>query len=150
MLYCWHASRVSTCLNDTSEHVWSSWILPSLHRFVCPYLSLGPLRHVMIPSLHTLWLDAAPTILHDGLCTAALTAALLPSYCCTAGTWDCLSRIYLEEGIGGFFKGLRSKILQTALNAALMLMLKEQLYSTTKSLLTTKNLKTVAQAVINA
>lgn len=55
------------------------------------------------------------------------------------GTWDALSTIYRQEGIGGFFKGLRSKILQTALNAALMLMLKEQVYSATKHLLSAKS-----------
>lgn len=38
-----------------------------------------------------------------------------------------------DEGVGGFFKGLKAKILQTALNAALMLMLKEQCYDFTKA-----------------
>lgn len=40
-----------------------------------------------------------------------------------------------EEGTAGFFKGLRAKILQTALNAALMLMLKEQCFNATKAAL---------------
>lgn len=69
------------------------------------------------------------------------------------GTWDALSTIYRQEGFGGFFKGLRSKILQTALNAALMLMLKEQVYSATKHLLSAKsvnpNLKNAATAAVS-
>lgn len=44
------------------------------------------------------------------------------------GTWDTITRISREEGLGGFFKGMESKILQTALNAALMLMIKEQVH----------------------
>ena len=46
-----------------------------------------------------------------------------------------MSRHLQEEGTGGFFKGLRAKILQTALNAALMLMLKEQCFNATKAAL---------------
>ncbi|KAF6249924.1 mitochondrial carrier domain-containing protein [Scenedesmus sp. NREL 46B-D3] len=45
-----------------------------------------------------------------------------------AGTWDAIRRIWAEEGPGGYFKGMRAKILQTALNAALMLMVKEQVH----------------------
>lgn len=33
------------------------------------------------------------------------------------GTWDTICRIAREEGVSGFFKGMESKILQTALNA---------------------------------
>lgn len=44
------------------------------------------------------------------------------------GTCDTIVRISREEGLGGFFKGMESKILQTALNAALMLMIKEQVH----------------------
>jgi adenine nucleotide transporter 17 len=36
-----------------------------------------------------------------------------------------VARIWAEEGAGGFFAGLRAKILQTALNAGLMLALKD-------------------------
>lgn len=46
--------------------------------------------------------------------------------CRYAGTWDAIRRIWAEEGPGGYFKGMQAKILQTALNAALMLMIKEQ------------------------
>ncbi|KAJ9516956.1 hypothetical protein QJQ45_027399 [Haematococcus lacustris] len=56
------------------------------------------------------------------------------------GTLDCLRRIWLEEGLSGFFKGLKAKILQTALNAALMLMLKEQLFTVVKRLLASQRL----------
>lgn len=44
------------------------------------------------------------------------------------GTWDAIYRIAKEEGLGGFYKGMQAKILQTALNAALMLMIKEQVH----------------------
>ncbi|KAG1680396.1 hypothetical protein FOA52_015487 [Chlamydomonas sp. UWO 241] len=51
------------------------------------------------------------------------------------GTLDAITRTFMDEGVGGFFKGLRAKILQTALNAALMLMLKEQLLKATETTL---------------
>ncbi|KAG2426984.1 hypothetical protein HXX76_012768 [Chlamydomonas incerta] len=50
-------------------------------------------------------------------------------------TWSIVSETARNEGLGGFFKGLRAKILQTALNAALMLMLKEQLHDVTRAAL---------------
>ncbi|GIL56566.1 hypothetical protein Vafri_11907 [Volvox africanus] len=53
-----------------------------------------------------------------------------------ASTWGVVADTARNEGMGGFFKGLRAKILQTALNAALMLMLKEQLHGVTKTALT--------------
>lgn len=64
-------------------------------------------------------------------CPAALltshpTPPTLPHLRRYAGTWDAIRRIWAEEGPGGYFKGMRAKILQTALNAALMLMIKEQ------------------------
>lgn len=49
----------------------------------------------------------------------------VPCWWCT-GTLHALATIWRLEGFGGFFRGLRAKLLQTALNAALMLMLKEQ------------------------
>lgn len=63
-------------------------------------------------------------------------------------TWDAISRIYLDEGVGGFFKGLKAKILQTALNAALMLMLKEQVYSSTKQLLNSEGMHRFVMSLI--
>jgi hypothetical protein len=47
------------------------------------------------------------------------------------GTGDAIRRIWREEGAGGFFKGMNAKLLQTALNAALMLSIKEQVYTGT-------------------
>lgn len=44
------------------------------------------------------------------------------------GTWDAIRRIWSEEGFGGYYKGMQAKLLQTALNAALMLMIKEQVH----------------------
>uniref|UniRef100_A0A7S0YCV8 Uncharacterized protein n=1 Tax=Polytomella parva TaxID=51329 RepID=A0A7S0YCV8_9CHLO len=46
----------------------------------------------------------------------------------SVGTFDVLSQIWGKEGFAGFYAGLQAKLLQTALNAALMLMLKEQLH----------------------
>lgn len=37
-----------------------------------------------------------------------------------------MCRIGRDEGLAGYFKGMQAKILQTALNAALMLSIKEQ------------------------
>jgi adenine nucleotide transporter 17 len=51
---------------------------------------------------------------------------LLLWHCRYNGTWDAIVRIAQEEGLAGFYKGMQAKILQTALNAALMLMIKEQ------------------------
>ncbi|GLC37465.1 hypothetical protein PLESTB_001857200 [Pleodorina starrii] len=53
----------------------------------------------------------------------------------SSSTWGVIVDTARNEGPGGFFKGLRAKILQTALNAALMLMLKEQLHGVTKAAL---------------
>jgi adenine nucleotide transporter 17 len=47
------------------------------------------------------------------------------------GTGDAVGRIWREEGVGGFFAGMRAKILQTALNAALMLTAKDYIYDGT-------------------
>jgi adenine nucleotide transporter 17 len=44
-------------------------------------------------------------------------------------TWVCL------QGIGGFYKGMRVKLLQTVLAAALLMMLKEEIFATTRQLL---------------
>mmetsp|Transcript_21859 Transcript_21859/g.37345 ORF Transcript_21859/g.37345 Transcript_21859/m.37345 type:complete len:428 (+) Transcript_21859:27-1310(+) len=51
------------------------------------------------------------------------------------GTFDALTQIWKSEGIRGFTSGLKAKVLQTALNAALMLMIKEQLHELTKKAL---------------
>ncbi len=53
---------------------------------------------------------------------AAVAGGFKPS------TLGIIADTLTHEGPGGFFKGLRAKILQTALNAALMLMLKEELH----------------------
>lgn len=51
------------------------------------------------------------------------------------GTVDALQRIMREEGLGGFFKGMNSKILQTALSAALLMSVREQVYAATHAAL---------------
>lgn len=53
-----------------------------------------------------------------------------------SSTWAIIAATARNEGLGGFFKGLHAKILQTALNAALMLMLKDQLQGVAKAALT--------------
>ena len=55
--------------------------------------------------------------------TMHTTTAAPRSY---GGTWDAVRRIGTEEGLAGYFKGMRAKIVQTAINAALMLMIKDQ------------------------
>lgn len=51
------------------------------------------------------------------------------------GTSDAVARIWAEEGAGGFFAGLRAKVLQTAVNAGLMLALKDSLARGSEKLL---------------
>ncbi len=53
----------------------------------------------------------------------------------TSSTLGIIGTVWREGGLLGFFQGLKAKILQAALNAALMLMLKEQLSSATQRLL---------------
>ncbi|KAF8056394.1 ufc1 [Scenedesmus sp. PABB004] len=45
-----------------------------------------------------------------------------------AGAADALRRIVREEGLAGLYRGMQAKLAQTALNAALMLMIKEQVH----------------------
>jgi solute carrier family 25 (peroxisomal adenine nucleotide transporter), member 17 len=52
-----------------------------------------------------------------------------------SGTWNAIATIYEQEGVAGFFKGLDTKLLQTVANAALMLMVKEQVYTATRNAL---------------
>jgi adenine nucleotide transporter 17 len=51
------------------------------------------------------------------------------------GTSDAIGRIWSQEGPGGFFKGLPPKVLQTAINAALMLMVKDRITNESERLL---------------
>lgn len=53
----------------------------------------------------------------------------------SVSTKDVMVRTWQSEGIAGFYSGLQAKLLQTALNAALMLMLKEQLHGAVVSVL---------------
>ena len=53
--------------------------------------------------------------------TLEVTASCFAEWCRYTGTWECICRITREEGLGGFFKGMESKILQTALNAVSMM-----------------------------
>jgi len=44
---------------------------------------------------------------------------------------ETLLSIYRGEGLGGFYKGLRAKILQSILAGAILLSVKERLYDVT-------------------
>jgi adenine nucleotide transporter 17 len=48
--------------------------------------------------------------------------------------WDALKRMAETEGIAGFYRGMRVKLAQTVLAAALMMMLKEEIYAATHAL----------------
>ena len=41
------------------------------------------------------------------------------------GVGDCVRRMWREEGLAGMYRGMRVKLAQTVLAAALMMMLKE-------------------------
>lgn len=43
-----------------------------------------------------------------------------------SGTWDAICTIVRDEGVPGFFKGMGAKLAQTALNAALMLVVRDK------------------------
>lgn len=52
-----------------------------------------------------------------------------------SSTWHAMRRIYTDEGMHGYFKGMNAKIVQTALSAALMLMIRERVYYATEGVL---------------
>jgi adenine nucleotide transporter 17 len=51
------------------------------------------------------------------------------------GTWDCIRRIAQTEGLAAFYEGMRTKIVQSVLGAALMFMLKEEIDKSVTKLL---------------
>lgn len=51
------------------------------------------------------------------------------------GVVDAVARIIGAEGVAGLFKGLRAKLVQTVLGAALLMAIKEEVVSTTRSAL---------------
>ena len=52
-----------------------------------------------------------------------------------AGVLDALRRIAAEEGAAGFYRGMRVKLTQTVVAAALMMTLKEEIYGRTHAAL---------------
>jgi adenine nucleotide transporter 17 len=52
------------------------------------------------------------------------------------GVWDALRRMAATEGLPGFYRGMRVKLAQTVLAAALMMSLKEGIYEWTHALMT--------------
>lgn len=51
------------------------------------------------------------------------------------GTWDALCRIYNEDGFLGFYRGLRAKVVQSVLAAAILFAVREKLYNLTQKAL---------------
>lgn len=45
------------------------------------------------------------------------------------GVADAVRRMLADEGLAGFYKGMRVKLLQTVLAAALLMMLKEEIFA---------------------
>ena len=56
----------------------------------------------------------------------------------TSGTFDAILKIIRFEGIGGFYKGMGTKILQSVFAAAVLFMVKEELVKTARLLVTKK------------
>jgi len=44
------------------------------------------------------------------------------------GVLDAVKRMLADEGVAAFYKGMRVKLLQTVLAAALLMMLKEEIF----------------------
>jgi adenine nucleotide transporter 17 len=57
--------------------------------------------------------------------------------CCVAADERVVAAcdVAVLQGIGGFYKGMRVKLLQTVLAAALLMMLKEEIFAATRQLL---------------
>ncbi|KIY94754.1 hypothetical protein MNEG_13207 [Monoraphidium neglectum] len=51
------------------------------------------------------------------------------------GVGDALRRMWASEGLAGFYRGMQVKLAQTVLAAALMMVLKEEIYEWTRALL---------------
>lgn len=51
------------------------------------------------------------------------------------GTWDALRRIYKDDGFLGFYSGLRAKVVQSVLAAAILFAVREKLYNLTQKAL---------------
>ena len=58
-------------------------------------------------------------------------------------TWDGLQRIIADEGYGGLYKGIASKLLQSVLTAAFLFMYKEALFKYSVKILALMKTKNV-------
>lgn len=58
-------------------------------------------------------------------------------YICNSGTLDAILKMIHYEGLYGFYKGMSTKIVQSVLAAAVLLMVKEELVGGARFLLTT-------------
>jgi adenine nucleotide transporter 17 len=56
----------------------------------------------------------------------------------SSGTFDAIFKIIRFEGIGGFYKGMGTKILQSVFAAAVLFMVKEELVKAARLLVTKK------------
>ncbi|KAH9618337.1 hypothetical protein KSS87_000698 [Heliosperma pusillum] len=59
------------------------------------------------------------------------------------GTFDAIMKMIHNEGLAGFYKGMRTKIVQSVVAAAVLFMIKEELVKGTRFLLGKNGLKTV-------
>jgi adenine nucleotide transporter 17 len=51
------------------------------------------------------------------------------------GVWHAIRSMAAAEGLAGFYKGMRVKLLQTVLAAALLMVLKEKIFLATRAAL---------------
>ena len=56
-------------------------------------------------------------------------------------TWDGFRKIIANEGYGGLYKGIASKLLQSVLTAAFLFMYKEALFKYTVAFLSSRKVK---------
>jgi solute carrier family 25 (peroxisomal adenine nucleotide transporter), member 17 len=59
-------------------------------------------------------------------------------------TWDGLRKIIANEGYGGLYKGITSKLLQSVLTAAFLFMYKEALFKYTIAILSSWKAKRIS------
>lgn len=102
---------------------WAGRRVPSPRAAATP--RLGALGRRNLPNLRTL--ESAGTTPPPNARGRQATNAHTRDENRYGGTADAVARIWREEGPPGFYAGLRAKILQTAVNAGLMLALKDSI-----------------------
>lgn len=95
---------------------------------------------VRVPPAHPLPLLRSLPV-HTTLCYARPALR-----CITSGVLDGLRRLLSSEGLAGLYRGLRVKLYQTVLAAALLMALKEQVHGRTAALLLNKTKKSLVSS----